>query len=208
MLRQDAGLALVYADGVIFGDSEQAGRRLMEVSPSEGEVTFEKLVRRRAVVHTCTTVVRREAVLRAGGFDEAVKVVEDVDLWLRIVKDGGRIGYQRRPLGRYCRRAGSLSSNPVEMIESYLGVLEKIGRHPAVTAMEREAIERERVVERALLDLYEGKAALARGDMGEARRRLERANRHWRRWKLAVLVMGLRVAPWLVRALSIRAGRH
>jgi hypothetical protein len=39
---------------------------------------------------------------------------EDIDMWLRIARQGGRIVYQRRVLGHYRRHAGSLSADPVD----------------------------------------------------------------------------------------------
>jgi len=204
LLRGDPGLALVYADGIIFGGTPDAGRRLMDVSPSEDVVTFESLVTRKSTVHSCTTVARRAAMIGAGLFDEAISVVEDTDLWLRMVKNGGSISYQRRLLGRYCRRPGSLSADVSKMIESYISVLEKIGQHPAVTPAERALIERQQANERASLDLYKGKDALWRGDFAGARKHLAQANMHWRRPKLALMVMLVRLTPRLAQALYRR----
>ena len=84
----------------------------MKLSPSEGEVNFESLVRQQCVVMTCVTA-RMSAIRDAGMFDESIRSCEDFDLWLRIVQKGGRIIYHRRALVLYRRHEGSLSSDRV-----------------------------------------------------------------------------------------------
>ena len=71
---------------------------------------------------------RRETILRAGLLDEALRSSEDFDLWLRIVKQGGRIAYHRRELARYRSRRGSLSADPVWMCQHILKVFDKAAR--------------------------------------------------------------------------------
>src|ERR1017187_4288895 len=148
VLKADPSLDMVYADARIFGDAPEAGRTVMELCPSAGEVTFERLVTRQCTVHLCVSVCRRETLLRAGLFDPALPRAEDIDLWLRIAGQGGRIAYQRRVLGHYRRRAGSQSADPVACLETLLAVLAKAGRGPFLTAAQREVMERQRVVER------------------------------------------------------------
>jgi glycosyltransferase involved in cell wall biosynthesis len=199
LLESDPTLSLVYADGIIFGDSPYAGRKLMEMSPSEDEVTFERLVTRACTVHVCATLVRREALLSAGLFDESLRMGEDIDMWLRIMKSGGRIAHQRRALTRYRRRGDSLSANTPKMIETYILVLDKIRQHPAVTASERVTIDRERVLQKALLDLHLGKVALRDGQYAIAQQHLTSAQDHLKRTKLALALLLLRVSPSLAR---------
>jgi hypothetical protein len=201
VLEADPSVDVVYADARIFGDVPEAGRTVMELCPSEGEVTFESLVTRRSTVHICVTVARRETLLRAGLFDPAFRGTEDFEMWLRILKQGGRIAYQRRVLGRYRKRAGSLSSQAIPMIEGALAVLAKAAQYPNITAAERQIIERQCVAERANLELQKGKQAFAGGDAAAAIGHLTRANAHYQSRKLALVVMLLRVAPRLLQAL-------
>src|SRR5215207_6948796 len=126
-MERDPSVDVLYPNALVFGDDAHAGREYMEICPSEGEVTFESLVTQRCNVFICATA-RREAVERAGMFDESLRSIEDFDLWLRIVKGGGRIAYHRRVLARYRRRAGSLSANPAAMYEKALVVFDKAGR--------------------------------------------------------------------------------
>ncbi|MBV8829853.1 MAG: glycosyltransferase family 2 protein, partial [Acidobacteriaceae bacterium] len=61
-------LDLIYPDAVFFGDTSWAGRSIMEVFPSSGEITFQKLAALECRVFVGVTV-RREAVFRANLFD-------------------------------------------------------------------------------------------------------------------------------------------
>jgi GT2 family glycosyltransferase len=201
VLETDASIDMVYADARIIGDVPEAGKTVMELCPSAGEVTFERLVARQCTVHLCVSVCRREALLRAGLFDPAFRRAEDVDLWLRIARQGGRIAYQRRVLGHYRRHAGSLSSDRVSMIEAFLAVLAKAARDPHLTAAQRQVLERQCVVERASLELQKGKDAVLAGDDEAAISHLTRANQQHKSLKLVAVLVLLRVAPSVLRAL-------
>jgi hypothetical protein len=174
----------------------------MELSPCEGEVTFERLVTRRCIVPISVSVARRESLLRAGLFDPALRRTEDFDLWLRLLKQGGRMTYQRRVLGRYRRHAGSLSSDPVAMIESVLLVLAKAMDYPGITQAERRIIDLQRIVDCAALELQKGKKAFAAGNAKAAAGHLTLANAWYHSTKLAMIVMLLHLVPRLLQILS------
>ena len=199
VLESDPSIDMVYADARIFGDAPEEGHTVMELSPSEGEVTFESLVTRRCTVHICVSVARRQALLDAGLFDRAFRGTEDIDMWLRIVKRGGRIVYQRRVLGRYRKQAGSLSADSVRMIEGFLAVLAKAVQDPGVTPAERDAINRQCAQQRARLALENGRRAFLAGDSDAAIRHLTRANAHFQSARLTVVLFLLRVAPRLLQ---------
>ena len=197
-LEGDPTLDVIYSNGVIFGDGPGSGRELMEEFPSPGEVTFESVVTGECTVLICA-VIRREAVTRAGLFDESLRAAEDFDLWLRILKQGGRIGYHRRPLARYRRVRGSLSSSTTRMCRHALAVFDKAARTMTLTRREREALERTRARFRAMLRLEEGKEALSRNDTRAAIDGLREANEFYQSGKLRLALLLLRLAPWLVQ---------
>jgi GT2 family glycosyltransferase len=201
VLEADPSLDMIYADARVFGEAPEAGRTLMELSPSTGEVTFERLVTRQCAVNFSVSVCRRETLLRAGLFDPAQRRVEDIDLWLRIARQGGRIVYQRRVLGSYRRHAGNLSANQVADLEAFLSVLAKAARDPSLTAAQRETIERQSEVERTTLELQKGKRAFLEGDDAAAISHLSRANAQRNSLKLALVVTLLKVAPAFLRVL-------
>jgi cellulose synthase/poly-beta-1,6-N-acetylglucosamine synthase-like glycosyltransferase len=208
VLEADPSIDMVYADARIVGDVPEAGRTVMELCPSAGEATFERLVTRQCTVHICVSVCRRETLLRAGLFDPVFRGTEDIDMWLRIARQGGRIACQRRVLGCYRRRPGSLSSDRVSMLEGFLAVLAKAARDPHLTAAQREVLEQQRLVERANLELQQGKNAFLSGDTEAAVSHLTRANAQRKSLKLATVLMLLPVAPRLLRALYYWRDRH
>lgn len=203
-MRSDPTVDVLYPNALIFGDAPDAGREFMDVCPSEGEVTFESLVTRRCTV-MAYTLARRETIIDAGLYDESLRCSEDFDLWLRIVKMGGRIAYHRRVLVRYRRRRGSHTSNPVWLYGHVLKVLDKADQTLSLTDSERETLERERRHYRAMLRLYEGKKAFFEGDAQAAIDGLAEANAFFKSRKTALVVWLLRFAPRsLMKAYSLR----
>ena len=195
---RDASLDVLYPNALIFGDAPEAGREFMDWCPSEGEVTVEGLLRRRCHV-MCSVTARREALLRAGLFDEELRCSEDFDLWLRVLKGGGRVAYQRRVLVRYRRRAASHTADFVWLNTSLLRVLDKAERTLGLTPAEREALEEMRSHARATLELNEGKRAFFRGDAEAAVAGLRAANAHFKSRRIACVLLLMRLAPRLLR---------
>jgi len=197
ILSGDSSIALVYPNAVIFADSSNSGAEFMKISPSEGEVTFASLIREKCTVMTSVTA-RMNAIKSAGMFDEHIRSCEDFDLWLRIVKKGGRIIYHRHLLARYRRRPGSLSSDRVWMTANLLSVLEKTANTLDLTPEERETLDKEIIGRRAILRLFEGKQALARGEMTAAVARFKEANTELRSLKLSAVILLSRHMPRLL----------
>jgi glycosyltransferase involved in cell wall biosynthesis len=196
-LEADPTADVVYSNGVIFGNGADVGRELMEVFPTSGEVTFEKVLTCECTVLICA-VIRREALERVGGFDAHMRGTEDFDLWLRILHTGGRIIYHRQKLMRYRRIAGSLSSSDVGMFASALAVFEKVGRTMSLSDTQRRALAEVTARYHAKLRLAEGKRALAEGDTRAALDALGEANTFFKSGKLRAAVLLLRLAPGVV----------
>jgi glycosyltransferase involved in cell wall biosynthesis len=82
------------------------------VPSDDGLVTspFDTFARTCAVaIHA--VLVPRDAVMRAGLFDTALRTCEDWDLWQRIARLGGRWVHVAQPLACYRLHAGSLSQD-------------------------------------------------------------------------------------------------
>ena len=193
-LTNHPDVALVYPNAIIFGDSYAAGRDFMSVCKSVGEVNFESLIQERCIVLTC--IMSRMSIIRSVGmFDEAIRGCEDFDLWLRIIKSGGRITYHRQVLARYRKRLGSLSSDRLWMAKNLLSVIEKAQSRDDLTTSEKEVVEKQLAVRQTTLRLFEGKHALALGDVSSAINRLGEANRGLRSLKLSLTILLLRCWP-------------
>lgn len=98
------------------------GRQLPEA------LTFDDLWHDNLIANS-SVLVRREALIALGGFDEdpLLKSVEDYHLWLRLASQGARIVSCTEPL-TYYRRGVGLSSNTVKFLAASLYNIEKIGR--------------------------------------------------------------------------------
>ena len=204
IIEGDSTIDVLYPNALIFGDGLDAGRTFMESQPSEGEVTFEALLRQRCTVMACVTA-RRATLVRAGLYDEKLRCSEDLDLWLRVVKAGGRIAYHRQVLARYRRRRDSLTADPTRGCRNALLVLDKCEREMELTESEAAAVREQRAHFYAMLRLHEGRRAFFGGDAPAAVAAFKEANAELRSRKLSVAVALLRVAPrLLLRAYDLR----
>ncbi len=92
-----------------------------------GDITFDDLWRHN-YVGLSTSVVRREAFERIGGFDEdrAVLGIEDYNLWLRMASRGARFAFVQEELVEYTPAPGNLSSNYWKIAQSAACNAEKV----------------------------------------------------------------------------------
>jgi glycosyltransferase involved in cell wall biosynthesis len=204
-LQTDPGLDVHYCDVRIFGDSPRSGRSAMEFTPSNGDATFHALIRKDCTVLNCAALSRKETVVRVGMFDESFRYGEDIGLWLRIVRQGGRIGYQRKVLARGQIRKDSVSADVARMIEGYLRVLLEIRNSPNLTPSDIEVLDRQIAAERAELDLRRGKEALWRDDVESALDHFQKVNVYRRQPKITASLFLLRYAPKIFLSLYRRA---
>ncbi len=207
-IQSPPGYDLVYADGILFGNSLLAGRTFMQTAPSRGDVTFESLLAVQCTVFTSSVLARRQPIIEVGLFDEQhthLVPAEDFDLWLRLARHGARMGYQRKVLVRHRKHSDSLSANSTRAFESALQVLKKAESRWQLTPSERKAMAATAARLRAAFELERGKDRLLRGDFQEAAVAIGKANKVYRRWKLRVALLLLRVAPHLLlRAYTLR----
>src|SRR5215207_9336894 len=203
-IQADPTIDVLYPNVMMFGGSSEKGEEFMTICPSNGPVTFERLLLQECNVSNCS-IARRETIIRAGLFDESLRSVEDFDLWLRVIKDGGRIAYHRDVLARYRRRSGSLTADPIWLSEHILEVLQRVKQRADLTPSERSTVDNQYEHFHALLRLHEGKRAFFSGDTAGAIDGLTEANSFFRNRKTAFTLMMLRVAPrLLLRAYDLR----
>jgi glycosyltransferase involved in cell wall biosynthesis len=198
-LEQDAAAVLVYCDSQPFG-MPAAGPSLMHHEAGPGPCDLAALLTARRVVVTSTAVARRQAVLDAGGFDEALRHCEDFDLWLRLAIRGTVI---RRPevLGRRRIVASSQSASSETMLRAQIAVRRRfVTRHSLSGVVQAECAAQDRRCE-AELALHEGRRLLDAGDAPAARAAFERAARERPGLRLGAMLRLLDLAPSLAVAL-------
>lgn len=81
------------------------------VPTTEGYINIaeEALLRRYPIIPS-TATLRREAVLRAGGFPVGMRIGEDQWLWVRMVQQGAKFSFSPMSLVRYSRTASNRSA--------------------------------------------------------------------------------------------------
>ena len=209
---RENGFDLVCADAMHFGDSPLAGRTYMEtympIAPHVGEVTFLGLVSAEQSLITSGIVVRRAPIIEVGLFDEALRNSQDFDLWLRLVRHGARLAYQRQLLLRYRCQQNSLSGDEINRTARQLRVYDKIESSFDFTPEERSAVFRAIEGRRALLEFELGKLYLERGDFEKSRAAFSKANSFGRTWKTVVAVLLSRWSPGFMRNIYLRRLRR
>lgn len=120
-----------------------------------------------------TVMLRREAIMGVGGFDEAFRVCEDVECWLRILRTWRAISIEERlVLSR--RWEGNLTTQSEKMIRGRLQLGEKVFTHPELyPPAARPYFGREKWDSFYRL----GRVALHAGDVRGARRHMLRSLR-------------------------------
>ena len=165
--RPDVGLVYT-ADATV----DSAGK-VLSVNPCPAEARgriYELLTVRNAMVGS-SVMARREAIARAGGFDESLTSIENWALWIRISRDWA-IEYIDEPLTLYRVHEGNRSSNVELRRQNVFRVLAKYHdpRDLSPSARRRRADAYFHVYFNVL-----GKAYFSQHEMGAARRVLLRA---------------------------------
>lgn len=169
-LDADAELVLVHADSWVVDARGRAHARRGRFLPPARGAAFRTLLARNTVPIE-STLVRRAAFERAGGFDPELRYLEDWDLALRLAR-AGRFGFVDRPLARYRVHARNLSHALEPMLREELLLHERVRARCGPLAAGEEA-ELARQDARVALDL--AWQALRRGDRDDARAWRERA---------------------------------
>jgi Glycosyl transferase family 2 len=115
-LDADPDAVLATCDALIFGSGPAVGHCVCDKFNQTPRGTLAQVMDRSFNVYIGTTF-RRAAFERVGGFDEAMKMAEDLDLWVRLLIDGGHALFIDQVLGEYCSRPQSASTNYRPMLE-------------------------------------------------------------------------------------------
>ena len=189
---------MVYADALLFGGSAFDGRNFMLDAPSHGEANFENLLDFRCNVITSGTVAQKGAVVDAGMFELEKVRAHDFVLWLRMAKNGVRIGYQRKTLLKYRVRLDSLSGNSIERVQREIDVYHRVERLIDLTAKQRDIIRLQLARLEAEVEIERGKSFFLQKDFSSARTAFERSNGYRKSGRLWLVIFLLRVAPNLL----------
>ena len=197
-LQKNPSLDMIYCDCLIYGGGAQSGKTFMQTCPSRGPVNFESLLLEKCQVPISGTIVRRQSLIAAGGFDERLAMCDDYEMWLRLAHRGSRMAYHPAVLARLrIGRPDSLSASDARMLSGLLSILSNVKADWNLSKEQKALLAKKFAQTKALLDLERGKEFLKQNEFNQARTLLEQANGQLRRGKLKLTLFGLRVAPAL-----------
>jgi glycosyltransferase involved in cell wall biosynthesis len=186
---------MVYCDAVMFGLRYPYRQTFMETAPSSGEATFDALLDLRCNVITSGTMARKQTILDAGMFETERVRAHDFHLWLRMAKNGAKIGYQKKQLVKYRIRLDSLSGNSVSRAVRERDAFERVRGTIPLNHREQKIVKRRLAACEADLAIEHGKSLLLRGSYREAAVAFREANRHRKSLKLTIITWLARLAP-------------
>ena len=105
---------LVFGPAQLFGDPHQQRAYEKHEYVLAGQSALRKMISRNHVPHS-SVLMRRQAVLEAGGYAEDIHGTEDYDLWLRLLMAGAKFVYDPRAIVHYRVSGASVSSNKARM---------------------------------------------------------------------------------------------
>jgi hypothetical protein len=198
----DPSLDLLYADALVIGNPEREWK-FTERCPSNGQATFAALIVEHCQIPISTVVIRKTALVRAGGFDEKLPRCDDYDMWVRAAFHGAKIGYGRKVQARLnAGRPNSLSEERLKMVEAYWNILEKFDRTLPLSDADRAVVRKRADEIKGNFLVEQGKSQLKAGEFGKAREFFAEANKNRKAARLSLLLFGLRIAPHLTRTLA------
>ena len=188
-------LDMVWADAYLFGESSLGGPTFMQASPSKGEVTLESLLDQKCNVITSGTVARKDAILDVDGFDKNIFRGHDYDLWVRMVSNNARLGYQKQVLLKHRLRSDSLSGNSIQRVERERNVYSQILKKVNLEDKHKQIIDRHLNRLQARKKIIHGKFYFINGDFKAAAENLHDANLYFQSVKLKLIILMLNLAP-------------
>lgn len=203
----DPSLDLIYSNAIVIGNPENEWK-FMDRCPSNGEATFAALIVERCQIPISTVVVRKTALVKAGGFDEKLARCDDYDMWVRAAFHGAKIGYGRTVQARLnAGRPNSLSEERGKMVEGYWIILEKFSRTLPLTDVDCAIVDKRAAEIKANFLVEQGKKQLKASEFRKAAGFFAEANGTLKSPRLSLVLFGLKFFPGLTRKLAASRNR-
>jgi glycosyltransferase involved in cell wall biosynthesis len=206
LFQKEPDVQLGYCDCILLKGDAPIGR-FFEFEPQAKTANFDSLVVARCNIATSTVVAAREAILKVGLFDDALRRCEDYDLWLRLAFHQVPMTYHTGiGVVRRVHRSG-LSADDVAMKQGRIKVYEKVLASLQLSP-EQAALIRSTITEvQGEVYLEEMKSALALGDYETARRLAQNTVETQNNWKVKLARIFMRTAPSLLRQIFLCRAR-
>lgn len=189
---------MVYCDADLFGMRSAYRKTFMDTAPSIGEADFESILDLRCNVITSGTMAKKQTIIDAGMFETERVRAHDFHLWLRMAKNGAKIGYQRKQLLKHRVHLDSLSGDSIARVKREIDAFERVSRTIELTEKQAELTTDRIAGFKADLAVEQGKSFLLQGDYREAALAFRVANRYRKSLKLAAIALLARLAPRLL----------
>lgn len=126
--RHDSGIAAAYCS-LYVQDGAGERRAIRRTQLPEGDV-LDAFLRNDVPATPSLYIVKRTALVEAGGFDHAARPAEDLDLWLRLSSAGHRFTAVPEPLAVYHQEEGlgRISESPVAALRSFRSLDKRWGK--------------------------------------------------------------------------------
>jgi GT2 family glycosyltransferase len=196
LFQGDAALDLAYCDCILLKD-EKRFANAFSIEPQSSVVNFDSLLVESCAISTSSAVVSREAILKAGLFDESFRRCEDFDMWLRLAFGGARMTYHSDAQVFHRMNEAGLSADRLSMKRARIRVYEKIAASLPITIEQQEIIHKLVANTKADCHIDEMKHALEQGDYKAALECGNHAKAIKSNWKLATSLLALRAFPRL-----------
>ena len=195
---QRNGLDMVYCDAQLFGMNSAYRQTFMETAPSVGEANFNSILAQTCNVIISGTIARKQTIIDAGAFEPENVRAQDYHLWLRMAKNGAKIGYQQKVLAKYRIRLDSLTGDSISSIEREIDALARVRASIELDDQQQQIAASRLALLEANLAVEQGKAFLLSGDHRAAARSFQTANRHRHSAKLTTITWLARLTPTLL----------
>lgn len=186
---------MVYCDAFLTGLNSPYRRTFMETAPSNGVADFNAILDLRCNVITSGTMARKQTIIDAGLFETERVRAHDFHLWLRMAKNGAKIGYQKKQLLKYRVHLGSLSGDSISRVEREIDAFNRVRRTIELDEEQQRIVTHRLSCLEADLAVEQGKAFLLAGEFSEAVVAFRVANRQRKSLKLSVITWLAQHAP-------------
>lgn len=196
-LQAHPEIDVIYPNAMLFGNSHLNGKVFQDIYPSSHPVTLEKFLTKECSVFGLVTF-RREILNRVGLYDEGLRGVEDLDLWLRMLQHGYRFTFTDEVLVKYRRHDTSLSASSTAYFDQVLKAYRKFQASELTTSQQRELAEAYCRKIQADKDLLLAKQEILRGNHQSATQHLLSVLKFRPTVKLRAALIGLILFPKLL----------
>ncbi len=118
-----SGYAAVAVNGNLIDSDSRIIRRMYRVN--KPVLTLKKLAKGNQLFTTSQALIRKSSIQKVMGFNAEAGIADDWDMWIRLLRSGGRIGFVDRLLMGYRLHDSNHSRNYDKMLRSEMHVLEK-----------------------------------------------------------------------------------